>query len=187
MQRRLTRLATSGLAAHVFFELAAGVEMPLASFLRPGRAAAFWAASTGTVWHQAGRRSSRVDPLFSAVNGLGLAAVAGHLLAWPAQRTRLGLPWLESCEGMGPEAMLIYNPILYGSALAATAGLLRENRSAPPWVPMACLAMAPVLAASQRGEVARLREQARTRPGWWNRRLRSSRRDDALVPGSART
>ena len=176
MQRPVTRLTTTGLAAHVFFELGAGVEMPFASVLGPRRAAAFWAISTGTAWHQAGRRSSRADGAFAAVNGLGLTAVAGHLLAWPTRRIWFGLPWLKECEGLGPEAMPAYNSILYGSAVAAAIGALRENRSAPRWVPIVALAMAPVLAVVQRREFARLRDQARRRPSWWNRRLQQASR-----------
>jgi hypothetical protein len=41
----------------------------------------------------------------AVVNGLSLAAAVGHLAGWPRRRTRLGLPWLTDCEGLGPGLM----------------------------------------------------------------------------------
>jgi hypothetical protein len=61
---------------------------------------------------------------------ISLAAVVGHLSAWPRRRTRFGLPWLKDCEGLGPELMPLYNPILYASGAAALGALLVENRTA---------------------------------------------------------
>jgi hypothetical protein len=169
--RPLTRLATAGLAAHVFFELGAGVGMPTASVLGPVPAAGLWALTSGTLWHTAGTRPASSDGVFAVANGIGLAAVLAHLRGWPSRRSRLGLPWLRECEGMGPELMPYYNPILYVSGLAALGALLRENRSAPRYLPLLALGLMPVLIVTQHAEHWRLRDLARRRPGWWNRRL----------------
>lgn len=175
-RRPITRLATGGLAAHVFFELGAGVGMPFASVLGPVPAAALWAVGTRSVWRAAATRLASSDHSLAIVNGVALAAVIAHLAGWPARRTRLGLPWLEDCEGLGPELMPIYDPILYFSGLTALIALVTENRSAPRRVPLLLAAtLSPVLMAAQHGEFRRLRRLACTRPGWWNRRLRQKR------------
>src|SRR5829696_574185 len=111
--RPATRLGLAGLAAHVFFELAAGVGMPFASIAGPVPAAGMWTVGTGGLWRAAKTRPASADPVFAAVNGLGLAAIVAHMAGWPRRRTRLGLPWLQDCEGLGPELMRFYNPILY--------------------------------------------------------------------------
>jgi hypothetical protein len=165
-------LATAGLAGHVFFELAAGVGMPFASLVGPVPAAGVWAVGTLVTWRATGSRSASVDVPLAAVNAVGLAAVVAHLAAWPRTPTRLGVPWLRECEGLGPDLMPFYNPILYVSGVAALLGLLRENRSAPAALPLAVLGLVPVLAAVQRAEHRRLRRLAHRHPGWWNRRLR---------------
>jgi hypothetical protein len=168
----MTRLATAGLAAHVFFELGAGVGMPTASVLGPVPAAGLWAGGTAAIWRAAGRRPASGDAAFGVWNGIGLAAVAAHFAGWPSRRTRTGLPWLRDCEGLGPELMPVYNPVLYVSAAAAVAALARENRSAPRRGPLLTLAAVPLLVAMQRAEHRRLVDRARSRPAWWNRRLR---------------
>ena len=170
LRRPWTRLASVALAGHVYFELAAGVGMPSASVLGPAPAAAAWAAGTGWVQRAAGSSSSR-DTALAVVNGTGLAAVVAHLAGWPRRRTRLGLPWLTDCEGLGPALMRWYNPLVHAGGVAALIALIAENRTAPRWAGPAPLALVPVLIAVQHAEHRRLRELARRQPGWWNRRL----------------
>ncbi|GAB3331638.1 hypothetical protein RMN56_22600 [Micromonospora halotolerans] len=167
----MTRLATAGVAAHVFFELGAGVGMPTASILGPVPAAGLWALGAATVWRAAGSYPPSSDAAFAACNGIGLAAVIAHLQGWPRERGYLGLPRLRECEGMGPELMTFYNPILYVSGGAAVAGLVWENRSAPRYLPLLALALVPMLIVLQHAEHLRLKDLAQRRPGWWNRRL----------------
>jgi hypothetical protein len=168
-RRPWTRLAGAALAGHVFFELAAGVGMPFASVLGPAPAAATWA--TGTAWVQRAAGSTSRDTALAVVNGAGLAAVVAHLAGWPRRRTRLGLPWLTDCEGLGPGLMRWYNPIVYAGGVAALIALLTENRSAPRWAGLLPLGLVPVLIRVQHAEHERLRRLAVRRPGWWNRRL----------------
>ncbi|MFG3601642.1 hypothetical protein [Micromonospora chersina] len=152
------------------FELGAGVGMPLASVIGPYAAAGFWTLVTGGVL-AASTDDESADPLLAAANGFGIAAVSAHLLGWPTRRTRIGLPWLEDCEGLGPELMRYYNPILYLSGAAGLLAIARENRTARRYLPLAMLGLAPALVAFQHWEHQRLRRQALARPGWWNRRL----------------
>jgi hypothetical protein len=157
------------MAAHVFFELASGVGMPLASVVGPVPAAAAWTTSTAAVVGSAGRADSSHDRVFASLNACYLSAVIGHYVAWPWSRP--GLPWLADCEGLGAERMPFYNAILYLSGGAALAGLLLENRDArrpATLVPV----LVPVVVLVQRKEFRRLQELAWRRPGWWNRRLR---------------
>lgn len=170
-RRPLTRLTVVSLAGHVVFELGAGVGMPLASVIGPYGAAGFWSLVTGGVL-AASTRDESTDPLLAAANGFGIAAISAHLLGWPTRRTRLGLPWLEDCEGLGPELMRYYNPILYLSGASGLLAIALENRTARRYLPVVMLGLAPGLVAFQHWEHARLRRQARTHPGWWNRRLR---------------
>jgi hypothetical protein len=170
-RRPFTRLATAGLAGHVFFELAAGVGMPFASVLGPLPAAIGWASGSAALGRLAGRSAPSGDRMLAVANGLGAAAVVGHLAGWPRRRTWAGLPWLVDCEGLGPELMRWYNPIVYVSGVGAVGGLLRENRGAPPWLGWSMLAAVPLLVRVQHAEHSRLRALAGTRPGWWNRRL----------------
>jgi hypothetical protein len=109
--------------------------------------------------------------VLGVANGLGLAAVVGHLAGWPRRRTRVGLPWLVDCEGLGPQLMRWYNPVVHASGAAALGGLLWENRTAPRRLGWSMLAAVPLLVRLQHAEHRRLRTLARTRPGWWNRRL----------------
>ncbi|MFE9691548.1 hypothetical protein [Micromonospora sp. NPDC005806] len=173
-RRPLTRLTVVSLAGHVVFELGAGVGMPLASVIGPYAAAGFWTVVTGGVLAASGRDES-ADELLAAANGFGIAAVSAHLLGWPTRRTRTGLPWLADCEGLGPELMRFYNPILYLSGVTGLLAIARENRSARLYLPIAMLGLVPGLIAYQHWEHRRLRHQAQTRPGWWNRRLRRRR------------
>jgi hypothetical protein len=168
--RPWSRLASVALAGHVFFELAAGVGMPAASVIGPVPAAALWVAATTAVQRAAG--SARASTGLAVVNGVGLAAVVAHLAGWPHRRTRLGLPWLTECEGLGPDLMRWYNPIVYLGGTSALVALVRENRSAPRWVGLLPLALIPLLVRAQHAEHERLRRLAARSPGWWNRRLR---------------
>lgn len=170
-RRPLTRVTAAATAGHAFFELAAGVGMPLASLLGPFTAATAWAVGTATAWRAGGTRPSQDDPAFAVLNSVSLAAVIAHLTGWPCRRTRLGLPWLTDCEGLGPRLMPYYNPILYVSGTAAVAALLLENDSAPRRLPLLTPALVPLLVAAQRAEHRRLKAIAAARPGWWNRRL----------------
>jgi hypothetical protein len=181
MSRPFTRLATAGLAGHVFFELAAGVGMPFASLGGPVPAAVGWAAASGALWRVAGRSSPAADRVLAVADGLGMAAVAAHVAGWPRRRNRLGVPELADCEGLGPELMPLYNPILQVSAIGALGGLLRENRAAPRWLGWTLLGLVPVLVRVQHAEHRRLVARAHSRPGWWNRRLQPPRRS----PGPA--
>ena len=169
VRRPWTRLASAAMAGHVFFELGAGVGMPFASVLGPLPAAAVWATATGAVQKAAGSPSR--DTTLAVVNGAGLAAAVAHLAGWPRRRTRLGLPWLTDCEGLGPELMRWYNPIVYAGGVAAAAALVRENRAAPRWARLVPLLLVPALVRVQHVEHQRLRRLAVRRPGWWNRRL----------------
>jgi hypothetical protein len=165
----MTRLGIAGLATHVFFELGAGVGMPLASFAGPVRAAVLWAATAGSAWQRAGR--SPRDRPFALINGFGIAAVTAHLVGWPSRRTRIGLPWLRDCEGLGPRLMRYYNPILYLSLVACGAAVVRENRDAPRALALVPLGSVPLLIAAQHAEHKRLKHIAAHAPAWWNRRL----------------
>jgi hypothetical protein len=170
-RRPWTRLAGAAMAGHVFFELGAGVGMPFASVVGPAPAAAGWTAGTIALQRAAG--SPRHDTALAVVNGLSVAAAAAHLAGWPRRRTRLGLPWLTECEGLGSELMRWYNPIVWTGGVAAAVGVLAENRAAPRWAGLLPLALVPALIRVQHGEHERLRRLAARRPGWWNRRLRS--------------
>lgn len=170
-QRPLTRVTTVATAGHVFFELAAGVGMPLASVLGPFTAATAWAAGTWTVLRAAATRPARGDPVFAVLDSISLAAVIAHLAGWPKRRTRLGVPWLTECEGLGPRLMPYYNPILYVSGAAAAAAVLWENGSAPRSLPLLSLPLVPLLVTAQHAEHRRLKTIAATHPAWWNRRL----------------
>ena len=168
-RRPWTRLAGAAIAGHVFFELGAGVGMPFASVLGPAPAAGLWAIGAAAVQTAAGSPSR--DTALAVVNGMNLAAAIGHLSGWPRRRTRLGLPWLTDCEGLGPELMRWYNPIIYAGGVAAAAALVTESRAAPRWAGLTPLLLVPALVRVQHIEHERLRRLAIRRPGWWNRRL----------------
>ncbi|HEY4624826.1 MAG TPA: hypothetical protein VIH01_02340 [Blastococcus sp.] len=173
MRRPWTRLAGAAMAGHVFFELGAGVGMPFASVLGPAPAAALW--TTATAWLQRAAGDPSRDTALAAVNGMEVAAAIGHLAGWPRRRTRVGLPWLVDCEGLGPELMRWYNPIVYTGGAAALVALLTENRSASRAAGLLPLALVPLLIRVQHAEHERLRRLAVRRPGWWNRRLQPER------------
>jgi hypothetical protein len=169
----MTTLSVLGAGAHVFFELAAGVAMPFASVLGPAGAVAAWTGGVAGLARAAAVRPASSDRGLAVFNGIAVAAVVAHLAAWPKRRTRLGVPWLEDCEGLGPELMPYYNSILYASLGTAVAAIATENRSSPRSVAPAAAAVAvPLLVKAQHVEFRRLQEMARERPGWWNRRLR---------------
>jgi hypothetical protein len=156
---------------HVFYELAAGSAMPLASVLGPGPAAAFWAAGTVVAVREAGRQPLSRDRRFAVANGFFLSAVIGHFTAWPWALNRFHAPWLSRCEGLDGRAMLPYNLVLYASGLSALGGLLLENRRGRLTGSLVPLVLVPAVVAAQRWEFRRLVAQAQRRPGWWNRRL----------------
>jgi hypothetical protein len=167
-RRPWTRLASVALAGHVLFELGAGVGLPGASVLGPAPAAALWAGGTAAVQRTAGRSPRGTGPALA--NGLGLAAVVAHLAGWPHRWTWPGVPWLTDCEGLGPALMRWYNPIVHAGGVTSLVALLTENRQARR-AGLLPLALVPVLVRLQHAEHERLRARARTRPGWWNRRL----------------
>lgn len=159
------------MGAHVFYELVAGVAMPLSSVVGLAPAAAVWA--TGTVWSYtaAGRRDHRSDKHFGLINGLFLSAVAAHFIYWP-KRWIGGVPYLVECEGMRGRLMAPYNGILYVSAVAAVVGLVENGRAGLRGAVVPLLVV-PALLRIQGIEFGRLRTQAQRHPAWWNRRLRS--------------
>jgi hypothetical protein len=171
--RPCTRGAIVGLAAHVFFELGAGVGLPAASVLGPLPAATLWAGSTVAALRGAARAPVSGDTGFAIGNAAALTVVLGHLTGWPRRSTVLGLPWLTDCEGLGRELMPAYNAILYSSGAAALAALLAENRCARRPVTLLPLLFVPIVVRAQRAEHRRLLRNARQRPRWWNRRLRA--------------
>lgn len=166
--RPWTRAGTVATGSHLFYELGCGVAMPYASRLGAGPAAVLWGVGTASAFRAAGRRPRSEDPAFAVLNGVYLSAVLGHFAAWPRKRVA-GVPWLIECEGMSGRLMPAYNVILYSSAVAAVGGFV-ENRRGLRWGLLVPLAV-PVLVIGQRREFARLVEQARLRPRWWNRRL----------------
>jgi hypothetical protein len=169
--RHFTRAAIAGLAAHLLFELAAGVGMPLASLVGPVPAASAWAIALPTTARAARTTTARADTFFAVLNGFGLAAVIAHMASWPHRRTAAGLPWLLDCEGLGPRLMRYYNPILYTSATMAGLAILTENRKAPRVATLIPLSLIPAIGYAQQAEFRRLKRHAATAPRRWNRRL----------------
>ncbi len=157
------------MAGHVFYELAAGVGMPGASFLGGAPAAALWATSSMVALREAGRRPPSQDAAFALLNGFFLSAVLAHLSSWP-RTTRAGLPWLVECEGLSGRLMPAYNLLLYVGGIAAAAGLA-ENRRGTAWGLAVPVVLVPPLRREQHREHARLCARARRQPAWWNRRL----------------
>jgi hypothetical protein len=160
------------MAGHVCLELAAGVGVPLASVIGPVPAALGFTVTTQAVWRRAGEPLAPVDGPLAFWNGLTLAASVAHLRAWPRRRSRAGLPVLVECEGLGERLMPVYNALIYTGGASAAVALTREVRPGARWPALAAISATPVLAVVQQVEHRRLREQARTRPGWWNRNLR---------------
>jgi hypothetical protein len=170
--RRWTRLGALGIGAHVFYELAAGVGMPLASRLGPRAAAVLWGAGTVVTFREAGRQPHSRDSAFVALNAAFLSAVIAHFAGWPRTRV-VGLPWLTECEGLTGPVIAPYNVILYVSGAAALGGLVENKRGRVLGVAVPVV-LVPLLIGGQRREFSRLRAQARRHPGWWNRRLRTA-------------
>jgi len=168
-RRPWTRAASVLTGAHVFYELGAGVAVPLASRLGIAPATALFAAATAAAVREAGRRPAAADRAFGALNGLYLAAVAGHFTSWPRRRG-VGVPWLTECEGLRGPALQPYNAILHLSWMAAVGGLA-ENRPGRRWGVAAAALVTPLLVRVTPKEYARLLDQAQRRPRWWNRRL----------------
>jgi hypothetical protein len=172
-RRPWTRLATAALAGHVFFELAAGVGLPGASVLGPAPAALLWTAATVRMQRAAG--SPAADAGMAVANATGLAAALAHQAGWPRRWTQVGLPWLTDCEGLGPELMRWYNPVVHLGGAASLLALLTENRDAPRRLLLLPPVLVPLLVRLQHAEHERLKELARRRPAWWNRRLQPPR------------
>jgi hypothetical protein len=168
-RRPWTRAATVGTGAHILYELAAGVGMPLAARIGPGLAAALWSAGGVAAFRAAGRCPRSGDTAFAVLDGAFLAAVIAHFTGWP--RTEVaGLPWLTECEGLDGRLMPPYNLILYASAIAAVGGLV-ENRRGTVWGAMVPVVMVPWLVAEQKREFTLMCAEAGQHPAWWNRRL----------------
>lgn len=168
-RRPWTRAATVGVAAHLGYELAAGVAVPLASKLGVRSATALYALGAVLARRQAGRPPPSADGAFAALNGLFLSAVLAHYLTWPVTR-RAGLPWLTQSEGLSGRLVPPYNAILYASALTAVGGLV-ENRRGVAWAAAAPVVAVPWLVAETPNEFRRLVAHAGQHPSWWNRRL----------------
>ena len=169
-RRPWTRAGAVLVAAHVFYELAAGVAMPFASRLGPATTAVLYGTSSAVAFREAGRRSCSADPAFAVLNGAFLSAVIGHFSSWP--RTSVaGVPWLTECEGLSGRLMPPYNLVLHASTAAAVGGLI-EHRRALGWGLVTPLVLVPLFRRQAPREFARLLAQARRQPAWWNRRLR---------------
>ncbi|MFP5579865.1 MAG: hypothetical protein ACLGIZ_16775 [Acidimicrobiia bacterium] len=173
VHRPWTRVGSLAVGAHVFYELGAGVAMPLASRLGIGPAAVLYGTATAVSHREAGRRPASADAAFNALNGLYLGLVLGHAVSWP--RRWAGAPWLTECEGLRGPVLTPYNVILQVSWVAAIGGIT-ENRRGRWWAAVVPALVVPVLAREAPREFARLTEQARERPRWWNRRLQPAHR-----------
>jgi hypothetical protein len=168
--RPWTRFGAASMGAHVFYELACGVAMPLCSVAGPAPAVVGWATGTTGSITAAGRAPDKHNAAFGVLNGIFLSAVVAHIIYWP-KRWSFGVPWLTECEGLRGNAIGPYNLILYTSGAAAIAGLVENGPSALRRGVVVPLILVPVLLRVQDVEFTRLKEQARERPAWWNRRL----------------
>jgi hypothetical protein len=169
-ERPWTRLGILSIAAHLGYELAAGVAIPLAPHVGVRAATAAFAVPAATAYVPAGRLvRPRGDGSFAITNGLVLAAVIAHYSSWP-RTWRGGLPWLTECEGLDGPIIGPYNVLLQVSAVAGAAGLW-ENRSKWRWGAATALATVPLLRHATPREYAQLVQQAAANPKWWNRRL----------------
>ena len=171
MTRRVTKVATAGVAAHVFFEFAAGVGMPVRVVPGPGTSR----DAVGRL-HRRGLADRRQQ---AGVGGPGVhrdqrrppGGRSGPLPGLAAMANRVRLAWLVDCEDLGPDLMRFYNPILHLSGAAAVGAISTENRSAPKALaPLVVLITVPVLILGQRGEFRRHVHRAQWVPRWWNRR-----------------
>jgi hypothetical protein len=174
-RRPWTRVGTVGACAHIFYELGAGVGMPFASLIGPGPAAAVFGGGGVLAFREAGRQPRSRDTAFAMLNGFFLSAVLAHFSGWP-QSSAAKLRWLTECEGLSGRLMPPYNLLLYMSGVAAVGGLVEtgRGRGRQAVVPAVLVpaAIVPWLVGEQHRDHARLRDQARRRPGWWNRRRR---------------
>lgn len=168
-RRPWTRAGAVAFAAHLGYEVAAGVAVPLASRLGPGPVAAVYAGGVGLAFREAGRRPPDADPAFAVLNGAFLAAVLGHFASWP-RSSKAGLPWLTECEGLEGRVIAPYNLILYASFVAALGGLV-ENRRHLRWGLATPAVLVPLFLKEAPREYERLVAQAQRHPRWWNRRL----------------
>ncbi len=163
------RAGVVAFAAHVGYELAAGVAVPLAGRIGPVAACALHGGGALAAYQAAARvPPGRGGRAFAVLDGFMAAAVLGHFTAWP-RATRAGLPWLTECEGMSGRLMPAYNLILHASAVTALGGL-REVGDSRRWALGTVAVVAPVMRWAQPREYESLRAQAARRPGWWNRR-----------------
>lgn len=167
--RPWTRLGTVTIAAHGFYELASGVAIPSASVAGPAPAALGWAAGSLWAFRAAGQQNDSHNFRFGMLNGMFVTAVLAHFIFWP-KRWVTGLPWLTECEGLRGRLIAPYNAILYVSAIAGVAGVLENGRAGMRGAAIPVVFL-PVLLRVQGVEFRRLRNQARQRPRWWNRRL----------------
>ena len=157
------------IAAHLAYEMAAGVAVPLASRLGAVPVATLYAGGLAVTFRQAGRCPSSADPAFAVLNGAFLSAVLGHFTSWPSTR-KAGVPWLIECEGLDGRAIGPYNLILHASFVAAVGGLV-ENRRHLVWGMAPPVVLVPLFVREAPREYRRLLVQARRHPRWWNRRL----------------
>jgi hypothetical protein len=158
--RPWTRIGAAFTGAHVFYELACGVAMPLSSVAGPAPAAIGWGAATAASMTTAGRAPARYNAAFGVLNGVFLSAVVAHFVYWPKHWT-YGVPTLTECEGLRGNAVRPYNLILYFSGVAAAAGLVENGRTGLRRGAVVPLVLVPVLLRIQDREFARLKEQAR--------------------------
>ena len=151
-KRLWTRVGTVANCAHVFYELAAGVGMPLASRVGPAPSAVLFGGGSLLLVREAGRQPRSRDMAFVVANATFLSTVLAHLTAWP--RTRVaGLPWLTECEGLSGRLMAPYNLVLYTSGVAAIGGLVETGRDRP-WRAAAIGTAVPVVyELSEQGDV----------------------------------
>jgi hypothetical protein len=171
--RPWTRLGIVGMAAHLGYELAAGVGVPLASRVGPLVAGGGYAGTLAVAYREAGQlRGSRGEAVFAALNGVFLAAVVNHYTLWPRDAERR-IPWLVECEGLHGRVIGPYNVMLQGAVLCSLAGLL-ENRDGWSWGIGFAVGTFPFFRWATPREYDRLVTQAQRRPRWWNRRLSSS-------------
>jgi hypothetical protein len=173
--RPWTRVGVVFATGHVFYELVAGVGMPIASVIGPAPAAALFGSGGVVAFREAGRQPRSRDRTFAVLNGVFLAAVLAHFSGWPRAR-RWGLPWLTECEGLSGRLMPPYNLMLYASGVAAVGGVVETGRgrgwrAVTPAVLVPAVVV-PWLIGEQHRDHARLVDQAQRTPGWWNRRLR---------------
>ena len=170
MRRPLHVLTAVGAVAHHGFELVAGVGLVFQPYLGLGGAAALWGIGLPGWLVIAARGSGRWDRLLAVLAGLSAGGAAVHYTLWPVE-VRRGLPLLVEAEGLRPESLPAYNALLYGWAGVAVAAVLLETPSEERrWAAAGMVAALP-LRASARHHFRWIREQAETRPAWWNRAL----------------